>query len=165
MATCAPTPFLGITANTTAASPFSLQISDSTRRYTACIEETFLFVKKGIDFNSQYVFTRNSSGESRSNRPSSLSPHFLVLELAVANASSAPLVSPPFSSYFSIGAVEPLFARPLPSSLPFPSRLPAPILCLVCLAWDCYGNKWTGLSWRVSAMIGSVKALRGARKE
>ena len=102
--------------------------SDSTRSHTACIEEeTFLLVKKGIDLNSQYVFTRNSSGESRSNLPSSLSPHFLVPDLAVANASAAPLVSPPFSSYFSIDAVELLFATPLPS-LHFPSRLPAPHL-------------------------------------
>jgi hypothetical protein len=76
--------------------------SDSTRSHTACIEEeTFLLVKKGIDFNSQYVFTPNSSGESRSNRPSSLSPHFLVLDLAVANASSA-LSSHPLSPPISV---------------------------------------------------------------
>ena len=163
--TCAPTPFLCITVNTTAASPSRYtfgQYSDSTCKHTACIEAAFLPVNEGYRFLILCTSLLVTLYSTRSHHASSPSRRFPALTLP-SRTPLRPLSPRLFSSQLSIRAVELLSATPLRSLFLHVSRHPS---CPSCASpWDCEGHKRAGLSRRVSAMSESVEALRSARRE
>jgi hypothetical protein len=119
--TCAPTPFLCITVNTTAASPSRYtfgQYSDSTCKHTACIEAAFLPVNEGYRFLILSTSLLVTLYSTRSHHASSPSRRFPALTLP-SRTPPRPLSPRLFSSQLSIGADVPLNYCPQRLYAPF----------------------------------------------
>jgi hypothetical protein len=121
MATCAPTPFPGITVNTTVASPFSLHIRTPLVGTQLASKKPSCLSKRAsiLILNTSLLVTLRVSLALIALRHCLLTSLCLTLPLRTP---PRPLSSRPLSPPISVSVPS------LPSSLPFPSRLPAPIL-------------------------------------